>query len=140
MKKDLNIAFKLGKDSFTIDFKKELTIDEDNLYDHLESAAANLAYYAVLKAKLTRHLNDLELHKQKMFGELFLITKEDDTLGRTPSDKHSESAAYENSDYIDLCEEVNEAREKVDMLWGLNKAYEYKIKLMQTMSADNRNS
>ena len=133
------IQFQHGKEKFSIDFKKELTIDEDQLIEDLESAAANYGYYAILKAKVGRHLSDLELQKQKQYSEVFLVTKEDPDSSRPPSDKHADATAFESERFIDLCEEVNEVKETHEMLWGLLKSYEFKINLMQTLSANNRN-
>lgn len=138
--KQLNsINLEVGNEVFSIDIKSMLIIDENKIIEQASSAAAMHGYLSVLKAKLSRKCSDIELELNVLFAELFLITKEDDSVSRV-SDKHAESSAYDDKQYIAKAKELHKAKEQFTIIAGLVESFKLKINLMQTISANLRES
>jgi hypothetical protein len=133
------VNLEVGNEIFSINIKSMLLIDENNLSEQSEKAAAIHGYLSILKAKLSRKCSDLELELNVLFSELFLITKEDDSFSRV-SDKHAESSAFEDKRHITKARELNQAKEQFHIISGLVESFKLKINLIQTISANLRNS
>jgi hypothetical protein len=94
-------------------------------------------YLSVIKSKLSRKVSDLELEIKTLFSDIYLEAKEDPTQSRV-TDAQAEAIAYSDKGLIELSESLNEAKEQLNLVWGLVEAFKLKVNLIQTISANMR--
>lgn len=135
-----NINIRVGDEVFRFNVGKLLHIDENKIEDEGELSIANFGYFSILKAKVGRRVSDLQLKANTLLSNNFNLAKEDEvTVGRV-SDKYAEQQAFEDPEYVSLLEQINQAREQFYILSSIVEALKLKVNIIQTISANQRNS
>lgn len=131
------LNFRIGDELFSFNIKTLLVINENQLESEATSAPAMFGYLSVIKSKLSRKVSDLELEIKTLFSDIYLEAKEDPTQSRV-TDAQAEAIAYSDKGLIELSESLNEAKEQLNLVWGLVEAFKLKVNLIQTISANMR--
>ena len=127
----------VGDELFKFNIKSLLSIDENSLDDEAEETIANFGYLSILKAKVGRKLSDLQLQAESTYNRNFNICKDDSDMVKV-SDKFAEAQAKDDKEYLELMEQVNQAKEQFYTLMGLVEALRLKVNVIQTISANMR--
>ena len=134
------IRIHIGDEKIVINLSKELMIDEDNLDAEISRAPAYYSYLSSLYSKVLRKKLDLTVEKDKSYAEAFTYLKSqiNDDTGRPYNDDMAKNEALTDPRYLDICGKLNLETEKSNILYSATKAYEFKINLLQTISANIR--
>lgn len=120
---------------YTIDLKKELSIDEDELDSQLKQASFNYAILCKARDYLIKKRDLLFREKEEAYSKAWLFYKE---ANERWNNDYVANKANTNSKYKSLCERYIKACEKTNELITLCKAYENRLDVLRTLNANLR--
>ncbi len=137
--KVLDVKIKLGDEVFTFNLHEELAITEDRVQAELLVQASSYAFVGMLHKKLLSVIEDRKLTASNKKASSYLWWKgEVNETGRPYSDDYCWAQAEVDKEYAKAMEELNEAKEKANILEVCVRAFEERKDLIQTVSANNR--
>lgn len=131
--KDLKIM--LDGKSYTIDVKKELSIDMDNLETQLIEASYNYMILCRTRDFLIKKRDLLGREKEEAYSKAWLFYK--DTNERWNNDYVS-NKANTNSKYKSLCERYIKSVARANLLISICNAYKDRLDVLRTLNANFR--
>lgn len=134
------IKIKIGDERLVINLSEELMVKESELDDSLASAPAHYSYLSAIYSKVLRKKLDLAVEKDAAYSRAYMYFKSsiNEETNRPYNDDMAKAEALQDPEYLGVCNQLNEETEKANILYSATKAYEFKINLMQTISANNR--
>lgn len=136
--KDLNLKplkIRIDGQYYTIDLKKELEINMDNLESQLIEASFNYAILCRARDYLIKKKDLLGREKEEAYSKAWLFYK--DTNERWNNDYVS-NKANTNSKYVSLCERHIKACERANTLITACTAYKDRLDVLRTLNANFR--
>ena len=136
----MDILITYGKEEFDFNLSTELVIDENRINHEAQVQPSSYAFLNMLYKKLIRASKEAEKKVNKKEAELFIKYKKqtDSTTGRKNANETCRAMILVNQAYIMLQEEFIEAEHQASVIEVCVKAFEQRVNLIQTLSANLR--
>ena len=135
---EINISY--GKEDFSFNLSTELAIDEERINHEAQVQPSSYAFLNMLHKKLIRASKEAEKKLEKKHAQLFLKYKQekDSDTHRSLSNDAAKAKILHNPAYDQLWDDFIEAEHQATVLEVCVKAFEQRVNLIQTLSANLR--
>ena len=118
----------------TLDITKELSINQSLIDTEAKEAPSNYGFLCLLRDNHQRKVTKLTSEKEKLYAKAWSFYRES---GST-SNESAHQKAIQNDAYLEALEKLQKAEHILDKLNSIVKAYEAKLRLIQTIQANIR--
>jgi len=135
---DINVSY--GKEDFSFNLNEELVIDENKINHEAQVQASSYAFLNMLYKKLLRAYKEAQKKMERKEAELFIKYKgeKDESTGKTNANETARMKVLRNPAYDDLYDQFIEAEHQAMIVEVCVKAFEQRVNLIQTLSANLR--
>jgi len=133
----VNISY--GKEDFSFNLNAELAIDENIINREVKEQPSSYAFLNMLYKKLIRAFKEAEKKMERKHSQLFLKYKQEkEDSGRSLNNDSVKAKINIDPVYNELWNEFIEAEHQAMVLEVCVKAFEQRVNLIQTLSANIR--
>lgn len=133
----VNISY--GKEDFSFNLNAELAIDENIINREVKEQPSSYAFLNMLYKKLIRAFKEAEKKMERKYSQLFLKYKQEkEDSGRSLNNDSVKAKINIDPVYNELWNEFIEAEHQAMVLEVCVKAFEQRVNLIQTLSANLR--
>ena len=134
---DINVSY--GKEDFSFNLSGELAIDENIINREVKEQPSSYAFLNMLYKKLIRAFKEAEKKMERKYSQLFLKYKQEkEDSGRSLNNDSVKAKINIDPVYNELWNEFIEAEHQAMVLEVCVKAFEQRVNLIQTLSANLR--
>ena len=136
----MQIDISYGNEKFSFNLNTELSINESRINREAQEQPSAYAFLNMLHKKLIRSYKEAEKKMEKKHAQLFLKFKgeKDPDSGRQTANEVAKAKVIKDQAYDDLWEEFIEAEHQAMVIEVCVKAFEQRVNLIQTLSANLR--
>jgi len=135
---EINISY--GKEEFSFNLNNELVIEENRINYEAQVQPSSYAFLNMLYKKLLRSMKEIEKRMEKKEAQLFIKYKgeRDEDTGKKNANETARAKVLMNPAYTAVQEEFMEAEHQAMVIEVCVKAFEQRVNLIQTLSANLR--
>jgi len=134
----LTVVF--GEERVSVDYEKDLRIDEDNLDEELKKQPALYAYYgkllAIQKSKVEQEKNELKEYEARLY--LFIRDRLQTDSKKRPTQAEIEATMLKDRQLKERKERLIQLQTVLDLLWAIKDGLAQKQHVLLTLAANRR--
>lgn len=136
----MNISISYGKDIFDFNLYQETVVNENKINSEIKKQPSAYAFLGMLHKKLIRVSQDKKREMEKAYASAFVrIKKEiDPGTNRPIANDLAKEKAQKAQKHQEAIQEYLEAQHNCDIIEVCVKAFEQRVSLIQTLSANIR--
>jgi hypothetical protein len=137
----LVITIQYGNQTITLDLGEELRVSEDNINSELKRAPSKYGFALLLVGKLRTKFENLKVTRKKIRGKLYRKAKgiKSQVTNRLMSDDLAKAWVESHPRYVKISRQCIKAKDDVDQMYAVVRAFEQRSNLIQTISSNIRN-
>jgi hypothetical protein len=135
------ITIKYGKETIRFNLAEELKVSEISLNSDLKKQPSKYGFALLVVGKLKTRFEELKTQRRQIRGRLYRRAKgmKLETTGRLMSDDHAKAWVESHPKFVRISRQCIRAKDAVDQMYAVVRAFEQRSNLIQTISSNIRN-
>lgn len=135
------IKINFAGEAIEFNLSQEVKISEIQLNSEIIKQPSKYGFALLLWGKLKTRFENSKVTKKRVYGRLYAKAKSQKmgNTGRPMSDDLAKSWVESHEEYCKACRACIKAKDEVDQLYSVVKAFEQRAFLLQTISSNKRN-